>query len=215
MYDVLCRLRAEYVVALRGTVRARSAPNDKIPTGRIEVAVDGCEVLNAVSRSLPFPVTGGAPAAEETRLRFRHLDLRRQVMADNLRLRHRVVRALRAVLEDRHHFTEIETPQLTRSTPEGARDFLVPSRLLPGAVYALPQSPQLFKQLLMVSGMDRYYQVPPPVTPSTPTPCAFPSSPKGNAPARQVSLAARPPAGVDLAPSHRPGRWRGASGMRI
>lgn len=158
-YEMLSRVRAEYVVAIHGTVRARSSVNDKIPTGRVEVLVEKLEVLNSVSRSLPFAVTGGGAVSEDTRLRYRALDLRRAAMGDNLRLRHKITRALRRVLEDTHNFTEIETPQLTRSTPEGARDFLVPSRLNAGNCYALPQSPQLFKQLLMVAGMDRYYQV--------------------------------------------------------
>ena len=154
-------LRAEWVVAVTGVVRERKDKNDKIPTGDVEMVVTEIVVLNTVGKSLPFSVSGAADAetSEEVRLKNRVLDLRRPSMTANLRLRANTIKALRAVLENDHGFMEIETPILTRSTPEGARDYLVPSRLQAGNCYALPQSPQLFKQMLMVSGMDRYYQV--------------------------------------------------------
>jgi hypothetical protein len=159
------RLRSEWVVAATGAVRARRDPNPRLATGAVEVAATSISVLNAVSRKLPFPVSeagadaGAPPPREELRLRHRVLDLRRPAMLANLRLRHAALRAARRHLEDSHGFLEVETPVLTRSTPEGARDYLVPSRVQPGAVYALPQSPQVFKQLLMAAGVDRYYQV--------------------------------------------------------
>jgi aspartyl-tRNA synthetase len=155
-------VRAEYCVCVTGTVRLRESPNARLPTGAVELLAHSVTLLSAVTRPLPFLVSGGgdaAPASEETRLRARVLELRRPALSSALRLRHCVVRALRAVLEERHGFTEVETPILTRSTPEGARDFLVPSRTRAGAAFALPQSPQLFKQLLMMGGMDRYYQL--------------------------------------------------------
>ena len=155
-------LRAEWVVAVTGVVRERKDKNDKIATGAIEMVVTEVAVLNTVNKSLPFSVSGAASDAEtseEVRLKNRVLDLRRPAMTSNLKLRANTIKALRGVLENDHGFMEIETPILTRSTPEGARDYLVPSRLQAGNCYALPQSPQLFKQMLMVSGMDRYYQV--------------------------------------------------------
>ncbi|KAG2453188.1 hypothetical protein HYH02_002512 [Chlamydomonas schloesseri] len=156
------RLRNEYVVCVRGVLRARKDPNPKIPTGQLELLAESVEILNVVSRPLPFPISEAeeqeAPK-EDTRLKNRVLDLRRPKMAANLRLRHKLLRLIRTFLEDRHGFMEVETPILTRSTPEGARDYLVPSRVQPGEWYALPQSPQLFKQMLMVAGMDRYYQI--------------------------------------------------------
>ncbi|GIL66265.1 hypothetical protein Vafri_19876 [Volvox africanus] len=156
------RLRNEYVVCVRGVLSARKDPNPKIPTGQLEVLAEGVEILNVVTRPLPFPISEAEeqePPKEDTRLRNRVLDLRRPQMAANLRLRHRLLRLIRSFLEERHGFVEVETPILTRSTPEGARDYLVPSRVQPGEWYALPQSPQLFKQMLMVAGMDRYYQI--------------------------------------------------------
>ena len=156
-------LRAEYVLAVTGEVSARPEgnANPNLPTGEIEVVVSDVEILNA-SAPLPFQVSDHAEDAgqvgEEARLRYRYLDLRRSAMQHAIRLRAKVSQAARRVL-DSHDFVEIETPTLTRSTPEGARDFLVPARLAPGAWYALPQSPQLFKQLLMVAGMERYYQI--------------------------------------------------------
>ena len=151
-------LSLEDVIRVVGTVRRRESPNPKLPTGEIEVVVDELEVLS-VSKPLPFPVDTDEPrASEETRLRYRFLDLRRPRMQRNLRLRHKVSLAIRNYLSERG-FIEVETPYLTRSTPEGARDFLVPSRLEPGKFYALPQSPQLFKQTLVISGVERYFQI--------------------------------------------------------
>ena len=154
-------LRAEWCLAITGEVVARPAGNENsgLPTGAIEVMGDAVTVLSE-SVPLPFPVDTGVESdiSEEIRLRYRYLDLRREGPAANLRLRSRVTSAIRRAMDDLN-FLEIETPYLTRSTPEGARDFLVPVRLQPGSWYALPQSPQLFKQLLMVAGMERYYQI--------------------------------------------------------
>ncbi len=152
----LAQLRPEWVVEIRGTVREREAKNPNIPTGDVEVEAQEIKVLNT-SRTPPFPVSDQVEAGEDVRLKFRYMDLRRPRMQRNLVLRHRMAMAVRKYL-DSQEFLEIETPILTRSTPEGARDFLVPSRNYPGRFYALPQSPQIFKQLLMVSGMERYYQ---------------------------------------------------------
>ena len=155
------QLRAEWCLQITGEVALRPSGNENanIPTGAIEVMGDDISVLSE-SAPLPFPVDSGSEVdiSEEVRLRYRYLDLRREGPAANLRLRSRVTSAIRGVMEDLD-FYEIETPYLTRSTPEGARDFLVPVRLQPGSWYALPQSPQLFKQLLMVAGMERYYQI--------------------------------------------------------
>ena len=156
-------LRAEYVLQVTGRVTARPEgnANPNLPTGTIEVVADEVEILNPAA-PLPFQVSDHAEDAgqvgEEARLKYRYLDLRRSSMQQAIRLRSQVSAAARRVL-DSHDFVEIETPTLTRSTPEGARDFLVPARLAPGSWYALPQSPQLFKQLLMVAGMERYYQI--------------------------------------------------------
>ena len=154
-------LRAEWCLQIKGSVRLRPAGNENsnIATGEIEILADDVIVLSE-SAPLPFPIDTGSEAeiSEEVRLRYRYLDLRRERPAANLRLRSRVTSAIRRVMEELD-FHEIETPYLTRSTPEGARDFLVPVRLQPGSWYALPQSPQLFKQLLMVAGMERYYQI--------------------------------------------------------
>jgi len=156
-------LRNEYVVRVTGRVSQRPAEslNDKLPTGEIEIYADQIELLNAVSKQLPFQVgtADSENVREDLRLKYRYLDLRRERMAKNLQLRHNVVKAIRRFLEDHEQFTEVETPILTKSTPEGARDYLVPSRVNPGEFFALPQSPQLFKQLLMVAGFDRYYQI--------------------------------------------------------
>ncbi|MBU6352607.1 MAG: aspartate--tRNA ligase [Actinomycetales bacterium] len=154
-------LRAEWCVLITGTVRKRPAGNENpnIPTGEIEVDCHKLEVLSE-SAALPFPVDSGEKVnvSEEIRLKYRYLDLRREGPSQALRLRSKITSTIRTVM-DELKFLEIETPNLTRSTPEGARDFLVPVRLQPGHWYALPQSPQLFKQLLMVAGMERYYQI--------------------------------------------------------
>jgi aspartyl-tRNA synthetase len=154
-------LRAEWCLQITGEVLLRPAGNENLtlPTGAIEIMGDEIKVLSE-SAPLPFPVDSGndSEISEEVRLKYRYLDLRREKPAANLRLRSKVTSTIRRVMEDAD-FLEIETPYLTRSTPEGARDFLVPVRLQPGSWYALPQSPQLFKQLLMVAGMERYYQI--------------------------------------------------------
>jgi len=154
-------LRAEWCLKISGEVVARPAGNENsaVPTGAIEVMGDDVVILSEAA-ALPFPVDSGddAEISEEVRLKYRYLDLRREGPAANLRLRSKVTSTIRRVMED-EAFLEIETPYLTRSTPEGARDFLVPVRLQPGSWYALPQSPQLFKQLLMVAGMEKYYQI--------------------------------------------------------
>ena len=154
-------LRAEWCVLISGVVKSRPAGNENkdIPTGEIEVVCEELKVLSEAA-ALPFPVDSGdiGNISEEVRLKYRYLDLRREGPAKNLRLRSKVTTAIRDVMAQQDYL-EIETPYLTRSTPEGARDFLVPVRLQPGSWYALPQSPQLFKQLLMVAGMERYYQI--------------------------------------------------------
>src|SRR5687768_405727 len=151
--------KSESVVRVTGEVRARpdGTVNPDLPTGEVEVAVGEVEVLSAADTP-PFPLEDRIEASEELRLRYRYLDLRRPEMTEVLRLRHQINRIVRDEMEA-HAFREVETPMLTRSTPEGARDFLVPSRLWPGSFYALPQSPQQLKQLLMVGGQDRYYQI--------------------------------------------------------
>jgi aspartyl-tRNA synthetase len=154
------QVRSEYVLKVTGRVRLRpeGTTNPDLPTGEIEVLGTGLEILNA-SETPPIQLDShAADASDELRLRYRYLDLRRPEMQARLRARGRVIRLLRGYLDD-HGFLDIETPILTKSTPEGARDYLVPSRTHPGEFFALPQSPQLFKQLLMMSGMDRYYQV--------------------------------------------------------
>ncbi|MDH3370190.1 MAG: aspartate--tRNA ligase, partial [Gammaproteobacteria bacterium] len=151
-------VRTEFVLRVQGNVRARptGTENPHLHTGKVEVVADTIEILNRAD-PLPFQLDE-AELSEPVRLTYRYLDLRRDIMQKNLRLRHRITRTLRRFLEDRH-FTEIETPMLTRSTPEGARDYLVPSRTHAGHFFALPQSPQLFKQLLMVAGFERYFQI--------------------------------------------------------
>ena len=151
------RLRNEFVIRVEGRVRARPAGtvNPHLASGQVEVLAEALEVLN---RCEPLPFQLDETVSEEVRLRYRYLDLRREVMNRRLRLRHRITRAMRGYL-DAHDFIDIETPMLTKATPEGARDYLVPSRTHPGKFFALPQSPQIFKQLLMVAGFDRYYQI--------------------------------------------------------
>lgn len=157
--EVAHSLRSEYCLKVTGEVAARGEgrENPNLPTGSIEVVASDVEVLSAAA-PLPFPISDHVEVGEEVRLKHRYLDLRRSAPGNAIRLRSDVNKAARDVLAA-HDFVEIETPTLTRSTPEGARDFLVPARLQPGSWYALPQSPQLFKQLLMVAGMERYYQI--------------------------------------------------------
>lgn len=162
-YQLANDLRNEYVVEIVGKVthRPEESLNTRIPTGEIEIYAEKITLLNAVRKQLPFQVSTADTenVREDLRLRYRYLDLRRERMAKNLQLRHQVVKAVRRYLEDVENFIEVETPILTRSTPEGARDYILPSRVNEGEWFALPQSPQLFKQILMVSGCDRYYQV--------------------------------------------------------
>lgn len=156
-------LRNESVVKISGRVTQRpdDSLNPRLGTGEIEIYADDIEILSTVRKQLPFQVSTAdtETVREELRLKYRYLDLRRERMAKNLQLRHALTKTIRRYLEDQEHFMEVETPILTKSTPEGARDYLVPSRVNPGEWYALPQSPQLFKQLLMVAGCDRYYQI--------------------------------------------------------
>jgi aspartyl-tRNA synthetase len=156
-------IRNEYVIKVTGRVSKRpdESLNPKLPTGETEIYADQIEILSAVNKQLPFQVSTSDTdtVKEELRLKYRYLDLRRDRMSKNLQLRHNVIKSVRRFLEDEEHFMEVETPILTKSTPEGARDYVLPSRVNPGEWFALPQSPQLFKQLLMVAGVDRYYQV--------------------------------------------------------
>ncbi|HTI43731.1 MAG TPA: aspartate--tRNA ligase [Vicinamibacterales bacterium] len=153
------RLRSEYVVGVSGTLRRRSAEtiNPKLDTGEVEVLVKQLTVLNE-AKTPPFPIADETPVSEDVRLKYRYLDLRRPRLASNMILRHKVAAAVRRYF-DANGFLEVETPILTKSTPEGARDYLVPSRVHPGEFFALPQSPQLFKQILMIAGIDRYVQI--------------------------------------------------------
>jgi aspartyl-tRNA synthetase len=153
------QIRSEWVLAIRGRVEARPGDmaNAKLATGEIEILVDELRLLNS-SETPPFPLDEEVEVSDNLRLQYRYLDLRRPEMAANLVMRHKAVQSVRNYLNE-HDFLDIETPMLTRSTPEGARDYLVPSRVNSGKFYALPQSPQLFKQLLMIAGMDRYYQI--------------------------------------------------------
>jgi aspartyl-tRNA synthetase len=158
-HEAAGHIRAEFVLAVEGTVQPRPAGtvNPSLPTGEVEVHVRRLRLLNE-SKPLPFPLDDSQETVEPLRLKYRYLDLRRPAMLRNLLLRDQVCRAVRDYLHG-EGFIEVETPVLTRSTPEGARDFLVPSRLSRGAFYALPQSPQLFKQILMVGGVERYFQI--------------------------------------------------------
>ena len=151
------KLRNEFVVRVSGTVRARPAGtvNTNLATGRVEIVATAVEILN---RADPLPFQLDEQVSEEVRLRYRYLDLRRELMATRLRQRHAITRSMRGFL-DGHGFIDIETPMLTKATPEGARDYLVPSRTHAGKFFALPQSPQIFKQLLMVAGFERYHQI--------------------------------------------------------
>ncbi|WP_088892760.1 aspartate--tRNA ligase [Leptolyngbya ohadii] len=162
-YKTADDLRNEYVVKVTGRVSQRppESLNPRLPTGEVEIYADQIELISPVRKQLPFQVSMAEQESvrEDLRLKYRYLDLRRERMSRNIQLRHQIIKAVRRYLEDAEGFIEVETPILTRSTPEGARDYLVPSRVNPGEFFALPQSPQLFKQLLMVSGLDRYYQV--------------------------------------------------------
>ncbi len=157
IFDKAFTVRSEYVLMAKGTVRERSSKNREIPTGEIEIAVEDLSVL-AYSETPPFEIIENCPTAELTRLKYRYLDLRRPDLQRNLLMRHKISKITRDYF-DENGFVEIETPILIRSTPEGARDFLVPSRIHNGSFYALPQSPQLYKQLSMVAGFDRYMQI--------------------------------------------------------
>ncbi|WP_062198831.1 aspartate--tRNA ligase [Massilibacterium senegalense] len=158
-HEVAEKVRNEYVLDIKGTVVKRdpSTVNENIATGAIEVHVQDVEILNE-AKTPPFPIENNIEVSEDVRLKYRYLDLRRPEMLETFKLRHRITKMMRDFLDEQEFF-EVETPILTKSTPEGARDYLVPSRVHPGEFYALPQSPQLFKQLLMVSGFERYYQV--------------------------------------------------------
>ena len=155
--DVVSELRNEYVIRVKGIVSERESKNDKLATGEIEILVKELEILNT-SLEIPFEISDDTTALEDTRLKYRYLDLRRNKLQENIITRHKLTMAIRKFL-DQENFLEIETPILCKSTPEGARDYLVPSRVNPGKFYALPQSPQIFKQLLMVGGMERYFQI--------------------------------------------------------
>ena len=157
VFDKAFSLRSEYVVAARGVVRVRSSRNKDIPTGDIEIAVEELRILNK-AETPPFEIVENCSTAEATRLKYRYLDLRRPDLQNNILMRHRITKVIRDFF-DKNGFIELETPMLIKSTPEGARDFLVPSRLHQGEFYALPQSPQLYKQLSMVAGFDRYVQL--------------------------------------------------------
>ena len=155
--EIAAQLGREYVIQATGKVVERSSKNTKIPTGEIEVVLDNLKILNA-AQTPPFTIEDNSDGGDDLRMRYRFLDLRRNPLKNALILRHRIAQATRSYLDSKG-FLEIETPYLIKSTPEGARDFVVPSRMNPGQFYALPQSPQTFKQLLMVSGYDRYFQI--------------------------------------------------------
>ncbi|MCK9293113.1 MAG: aspartate--tRNA ligase [archaeon] len=155
--DFLTEIKNEYVLKIVGIVQVKPKANEKLETGEIEILTKNIEILNSCD-DLPVEVSGELKANEDTRLKYRYLDLRRKEMTENFIFKHKIVNAIRNSL-DRMDFLDVDTPMLARSTPEGARDFLVPSRIYPGKFFALPQSPQVYKQTLMVSGFDRYYQV--------------------------------------------------------
>ena len=155
--QIATNLGREYVIQVTGTVAERQAKNDNISTGAIEIIADSVLVLNK-SITPPFTIEDNTDGGDELRMRYRYLDLRRNAVRKNLELRHKMGVEIRKYM-DAQGFLEVETPVLIKSTPEGARDFVVPSRMNPGEFYALPQSPQTFKQLLMVSGFDRYFQI--------------------------------------------------------
>jgi aspartyl-tRNA synthetase len=157
MFVTAEKLRHEFVVRVRGSVQPRPAGtvNANLASGRVEIVASELELLN---RCDPLPFQLDESVSEEVRLRYRYIDLRREIMNQRLRLRHRITRSMRAYL-DAEGFVDIETPMLTKATPEGARDYLVPSRTHAGKFFALPQSPQIFKQLLMIAGFERYYQI--------------------------------------------------------
>ena len=156
-YEVASSLKTESVIRAVGTINERESKNSKIPTGEIEVIVDELELINQ-SIDVPFEISDNTTALEDTRLKYRFLDLRRASLQSNLMLRHKVTMITRNYLSD-NGFVEVETPILCVPTPEGARDYLVPSRIYNGHFYALPQSPQIFKQLLMIGGMEKYFQI--------------------------------------------------------
>ena len=156
-YEIAETLKSEYVIKVEGVITERESKNNNIDTGEIEVIVNNLEILNT-SIELPFTITDDTTALEDTRLKYRYLDLRRNELKSKIEMRHKIMFAIREYLNDMG-FWEIETPMLCKSTPEGARDYLVPSRIFNGKFYALPQSPQIFKQLLMVGGMERYFQI--------------------------------------------------------
>ena len=156
-YELAESLKNEYVIKVNGIVSERESKNNKLATGDIEILVNNLEILNT-SLEIPFSITDDTTALEDTRLKYRYLDLRRSSLQNNLKIRHKITMAARNYL-DSQNFIEVETPVLCKSTPEGARDYLVPSRVNEGKFYALPQSPQIFKQLLMVGGLEKYFQI--------------------------------------------------------
>ena len=156
-YDIASNLKSEYVIEVNGIIRERTNKNSNLKTGDIEVEVSKLELLNP-SENLPFEISNNTTALEDTRLKYRYLDIRRDAIKDKLITRHKITMAVREYL-DNNGFIEVETPILCRSTPEGARDYLVPSRVSKGKFYALPQSPQIYKQLLMVGGIEKYFQI--------------------------------------------------------
>ena len=156
-YDVAASLKSESVLKVTGEVCERESKNPNLPTGDIEVEVSELELLNT-SKDIPFEISDDTTALEDSRLKYRYLDIRRRSVTNNLVVRHKITMAIRNFL-DKENFLEVETPILCKSTPEGARDYLVPSRVNNGKFFALPQSPQIFKQLLMVGGVERYFQI--------------------------------------------------------